>query len=734
MQNTDLVVCRRLRSPVHADSALSGWKTSVAANLIGGTEMSKNNECHIEWGQDMRNCVKSSVVWVLIVVFGSLGYLTRAQEVPRKVLQADFATTSPEAVVAPEQLASVSLTTDASEEVGGKRSMKGDSRASIAEWNEFFHLRQGILLPQQAYRVSFDYQVLARADNAKFYALFRRKGSADTVDWTDLTAGLGATGHAEMAIVTHRASDFALIIGIQHQGALAINNLVIETDPEHIPLNIALPDPKRTWKSPGKRTCYIDSANGDDNATGLSPGHAWKTLDKVNSGEFAAGDRILLRAGSAWTGFLAPGGSGKAEMPIRIGRYDSGAKPRIDAAGKYLATLYLHNVEHFEVSDLDITNTCVVRQPDLTGVQVSLQNFGTGRHLYLRRLDVHDVNGSLVKSEGGGNGIHCDCGGRQVKSRFDDLRIENCSLRHTDRNGITMNGYWSRADWFPSLHVVIRGNRLQDIGGDGIVPIGCDGALIERNVLRGGRQRCDDYAAGIWPWSCDNTIIQFNEVSGMKGTKDGQGYDADWNCRNTLFQYNYSHDNDGGFMLICNDGSSKMPYSLGNVGTIIRYNISQNDGERTFQISGPCRDTQIYNNVFYVGTSHRPFAVQAGNWGGDWSENTRFCNNIFYVADRATFDFGGMRKTVFQDNVFYGEFVGKPDDATGFVADPRFVAPGTGGDGFGTLRGYQLLSHSPYLRKGQQIENNGGRDFGGNRRDPHSLPDIGAWQSGGSER
>jgi parallel beta helix pectate lyase-like protein len=117
-----------------------------------------------------------------------------------------------------------------------------------------------------------------------------------------------------------------------------------------------------------------------------------------------------------------------------------------------------------------------------------------------------------------------------------------------------MGGNWHRDRWYPSLRVVIRGNLLEDVGGDGIVPLACDGALVEHNILKGGRMRAEDYAAGIWPWSCDNTVVQHNEVSGMKGTRDGEGYDSDYNCRGTLFQYNFSHNNDGGFMLICNNG------------------------------------------------------------------------------------------------------------------------------------------------------------------------------------
>jgi hypothetical protein len=51
------------------------------------------------------------------------------------------------------------------------------------------------------------------------------------------------------------------------------------------------------------------------------------------------------------------------------------------------------------------------------------------------------------------------------------------------------------------------------------------------------------------------------------------------------FQYNLSHDNDGGFMLICNYGGLGLPKSIGNIGTIIRYNISVNDRLPVFRCS-----------------------------------------------------------------------------------------------------------------------------------------------------
>ncbi|MGE5138223.1 MAG: hypothetical protein ACM3JD_02070, partial [Rudaea sp.] len=68
-------------------------------------------------------------------------------------------------------------------------------------------------------------------------------------------------------------------------------------------------------------TYYIDSASGRDANPGTSPSRAWRSLSRVNSTTFQPGDRILLRAGSTWTGQLWPKGSGTAGRPIAIDRY-----------------------------------------------------------------------------------------------------------------------------------------------------------------------------------------------------------------------------------------------------------------------------------------------------------------------------------------------------------------------------------------------------------------------------
>lgn len=471
-------------------------------------------------------------------------------------------------------------------------------------------------------------------------------------------------------------------------------------------------------------TYYIDNENGNDQNTGDDPDAPWKTLAAVNNYVFAPGDRILFKAGTTYTGRLKPKGSGTKDKPMIVDTYGQGPKPRIDGDG-ILDTILLENIEYWELNNLEVTNLGPTRMDWRTGVRISANNCGALHHIHLKNLYVHDVNGSNDKSKEG-CGIFFECKGR-TPSHFDDLLIENCHLARTDRNGICgRSSFTNRSrNWFPSLNVVIRGNLMEDIGGDCIKPWGCDGCLVEHNVVRGGRQRAEDYAAGIWPWSCDNTIIQFNEVSGMKGTKDGQGFDSDYNSRNSLFQYNYSHDNDGGFMLICTQVISS--WNIGNEGTVIRYNISRNDGARIFQISGPVNNTKIYNNVFYIPKERDIYAILCTKWD-NWAKDTYFYNNIFYVDGKVRYDFGQSTNNVFEHNVFYGNHENPPDDPYAITDNPMLINPGTGGHGLDSLEGYKIRNDSPCIDAGIFIEDCGAQDFWGTPLPQDQNTDIGAYE------
>jgi hypothetical protein len=468
----------------------------------------------------------------------------------------------------------------------------------------------------------------------------------------------------------------------------------------------------------GAANYFLDSQSGDDGHDGLSQAHAWKTLDRLNRQTFQPGDHIWLKANTRYQGQLRPMGSGSALAPICLAAYGQGPRPRIDGQGAYLDAVLLRNIEYWEVHDLEVTNLGPRPQPWQTGVRILSDGFGAMHHIHLQNLFVHDVNGDLRKDHEG-CGIFFESKGANA-SHFEDLLIEHCRVLHVDRNGICQRA----SNDARSLHVVIRLNLLEDIGGDGIKLWGSNGGLVENNVLRGGRTRAQDPAAGIWPWDCDDTLIQGNEVSGMQGTLDGQGFDSDYRCRRSTFQYNYSHDNAGGFMLICSPGNSYCE------DTVIRYNISQNDGldsSSNFHFGGKSTNTWIYNNDIYIAAARNLPLLLFTTWDGGNAADVYFCNNIFYVDGQVSYQWGNSRNVIFENNAFYGRQRGVPHDPAAVTLRPPLANPGGGGNGVQSLSGYKWAGLAEYP-PGKIIPGNGGRDFFGNLLPVTNPPSLGAFQ------
>lgn len=348
---------------------------------------------------------------------------------------------------------------------------------------------------------------------------------------------------------------------------------------------------------------FFDNLRGSDLNDGLSPGTPFKTLDKANSLVCKPDDALLFAAGGRWEGQLAPKGNGSPGAPCVIASYGSGPRPRLDGCGLVESTILLYNIEYWEIRGLEVTNTGEVEADRRIGIHAHLKNYGTAQHIVIEDNYVHDVNGCNIKAHGDwAGGIIWRAEGEKIKSRYIGVTVKNNRLERCDRVGIYCRGLSSRDQWFPMLDVLIYGNELHDIGGDGILNIGTDGCIVERNRLIRGRVRDNMYCAGIWPWSADNTMIRYNEVAGYLGTKDGQGYDCDYNCIGTTHMYNYSHDNEGGYMLICTSNKkNNLPSEIGTIGTLVHRNLSVNDLCRTFHIAGPSVGTIISENCAYVG-------------------------------------------------------------------------------------------------------------------------------------
>lgn len=71
-------------------------------------------------------------------------------------------------------------------------------------------------------------------------------------------------------------------------------------------------------------TTYFVSASGNDANNGTSTGAPWRTIAKVNTINFVAGDIISFHGGDTFLGFLTPTHSGASGNPITYNSYGSG--------------------------------------------------------------------------------------------------------------------------------------------------------------------------------------------------------------------------------------------------------------------------------------------------------------------------------------------------------------------------------------------------------------------------
>jgi hypothetical protein len=476
---------------------------------------------------------------------------------------------------------------------------------------------------------------------------------------------------------------------------------------------------------------HVDAEQGDDARDGLTQQSPWRTLGKVNATTFAPGDTILLKSGCSWKGQLWPKGSGEDGRPIIVDAYGEGEKPAVQGEGKFFEAVRLYNQQHWEINDLEVTNLGPDGPAPRAGVRVLGENAGVLSHVHLRGLDVHDVNGANLDGRDGGKcnaGILFDVIGSDVRTNFHDVLIEGCHVHGCDRSGIKTWTDWGRGgrrEWAPYTKLVIRNNVLSDIGGDGIIACMADAPLIEHNVASRCNARSDTWNVAIWVWETDDAIIQFNEAYLTRTTKDGQAYDIDGMTNRTIVQYNYSHDNEGGLILLCESGDPS-PRRF-NDGSIVRYNISQNDGARIFQVGGKVTNAKIYNNTIYVGEGKSDPLMIWHNQDGMWPDSIHYNNNVFYNLGKSGFNLGKSTNNVFDHNVFYGYHdATEPDDPHKITDDPMLVAPGTGETGRDTADGYQLQAGSPCIDSGMRVPENGGRDYWGNPVPTGSGTDRGA--------
>ncbi len=498
---------------------------------------------------------------------------------------------------------------------------------------------------------------------------------------------------------------------------------------------------------------YVDATGGSDAAAGTSTTTPWKTLAKVNATTFGPGDSILFKAGQTWAGQLHPLGSGASGSPITIGAYGSGAKPLINGGslpGGFGpgAAVYLYNQQYWTINGIAVKNNSgtdnfggkeeATWKLQRHGILVYNNGAGLLNGITITNTTVSDVNGCFTCT-----GIEAHSNGgivvraEQENDSFNSVSIDHNAVSNVGRGGIV---FWdesagvSLTDWILdqpllSTNVKVEYNTASTIDSDGILVLGTYNAMIQRNVVANAGQKTvagstTAPSAGLWPTRSIGAVVQYNEVYGTRThDTDGQGFDVDLASVNTTVQYNYSHDNEGGFLLMMAGASSNL---------VVRDNLSVNDGWGgvkgifTFSYGVPV-NTEIFNNTVYV-KSGLPSKIMfcdgcTGATGGAWS----FRNNIVVNNGTGDYLYPNTAEALIDYNVFYGNHpASEPADPHKLTSNPLLVSvPAAAPTGIASVTGYKIGSTSPAKGSGTLIVGNGGKDYFGGVLSPTLAPSRG---------
>lgn len=464
----------------------------------------------------------------------------------------------------------------------------------------------------------------------------------------------------------------------------------------------------------GYTVYYFDGENGDDSNDGKSEGAPKKTLAAASAIVNGAEEplKILFKGGASFSGQLKlENFLSSEERPLYVGSYGTG---RAVINGTESVAVYLLG-DNARIFDLEVTNPAGTQ-----GIRVEAAKNGRSENIVVENCYVHNICWNwtydfdveaFANAEGDTKDIvnvknvcpdgkysYSTCGIYFIAPRgdgehyrlFKNVWVMNNTVRETGRAGIIFDSSWQSGNgcgwggankyrsqedgWYPPEFVVISGNDISYVGGDGIVPIGVQDCWIERNrVIHSAILGRSGYAcAGIWPVNARRVYMRYNEAGYThldNGCTDGEGFDIDIGCSDIYFEYNYSHDNAGGGLLLCNV-HSQMPLYDENGRAVTDPSTGK---QKTFDDRGNWDKVFIRNNVFAnngVGGTNAAFLVVSSDCYNAVCENNivvmkkgLFSQSLVYTADYG--QCGNQKGFVFRNNIFYsiGEQYAKIDMA-----------------------------------------------------------------------
>ncbi len=316
-------------------------------------------------------------------------------------------------------------------------------------------------------------------------------------------------------------------------------------------------------------TYYVDSENGNDTNNGLTPITAFKSLAKINTMTFSAGDTILLKAGEEFLSPFVPQGNGTQSNPITISSYGTGEKPLVKSEDGYVLTIV--NISHWVIDGLSFT------APNARGIAVeSVGDNAITEDITIDNCYIYDISLENDSTHAAGisidsNGYHSKVKGLHVNNTTIDnmfwgIHSVGCSVERTSSN-------YESPELSYNSDILFENLIIKNAKNGGIVI----GSMVNSTVRYCRILDCatanDSAHAALWMHHCDNILVEYCEIAGSRNRQDGMTIDFDGWSTNSTYDHIYSHDNNR-FIKNC-----VFDYKTKNAGNKVTNCVSVNDND-----------------------------------------------------------------------------------------------------------------------------------------------------------
>jgi hypothetical protein len=388
---------------------------------------------------------------------------------------------------------------------------------------------------------------------------------------------------------------------------------------------------------------YYVSNLGNDTNTGNSELTAWKTISKVNSRTFVAGDRILFRCGDTWRETLNISSSGSISEYITFTSFGQGNKPKILGSNVSTWTSQGGNIWK---SNSTFTNPYVsvpmaevffeqlagsaiwgVHKTSISALTAEYNWTWSSNYVYI--YSVSDPNSKYVSVE---------IPQRLYSISLNDkeyIIISGLDLKYSRYAGVDFQGT------YPNLGkrgLIIRNCTISFIGskitldGFGIDAVYTD-MIVEFCVIHdSGRRNISLNMYGNSNVSNitiqNNTLYNGSHTTGVDLSQSGSGIIDNVIIRNNLIYEDMNSTTPHSIMIFLQrySGIVRNIYIYNNIFKFPIYSAIQPEG---------VSNVFIYNNVFYNFNASTSDALHIFVSAG--STNISIRNNIFYVDQNKNF-------------------------------------------------------------------------------------------------